>query len=227
MIFENILSFIKETLEYKNYMSQGGFTQINFVIIIALISAGIQSWGILRQNKRIWNNKSGVALPLSFFAFQLFYYTAYLIYGAKIKSGTLIITNFIGILFLPIIIGLIKFKLKEGYSFKKDLLVCPLLSLMIPCVLLVEKRWSLIAILFIAMAVFSNLIYEVVKARGVRNIEPKYIYSVLLGALIWLWYGWQINDLGLIISSAATMFATSLFLSLYLTLKYLKPKPGN
>ena len=214
MFVNNVINLLKETVEYQDFMANG-ITAMNLVIVIAAISGIIQGWGMIKQNNRIWNNKSGAALPLTFFAFQFFYFVAYFIYGFKIRSGALMINNLVGILFVPIIIGLIKFKLSEKGSFKKELIISPFLALIIPCVLFIKEQWSLIAILLLALAVFAHLIFEIIKKKELDNIEPKFIISILLGSSVWLWYGIGISDFGLIVSSGSTILAGTLFIGFY------------
>lgn len=214
MIFDNIVNFVKQTVEYQDYQVRG-ISAISLILIVGIISSVIQGWGMLKQNSRIWSNRSGVAIPLTFFAFQFFYFMAYLIYGYKIKSGALIVNNLVGILYLPIIIGLIKFKLREHKSFRRELYVSPFLALIIPCVIFIKSEWSLVAILVLAAGVFTHLIIEILRKRELSNIEPKYIVSVIIGSAMWLWYGFEIDDFGIMCSSGSTILAGSLFACFY------------
>jgi len=214
MIFENFSELVKQTVEYQDYQLRG-ITAIGLILVIGTISSIIQGWGMIKQNSRIWKNKSGVAVPLTFFAFQFFYFMAYLIYGYSIRSGALMLNNLVGILYIPIIVGLIKFKLKEHTSFKRELFVSPFLILIIPCVLFIKSEWALIAILVLAAGVFTHLIVEILRRKELGNIEPKYIISIILGSLMWLWYGVEIDDFGIICSSCSTVIVGSLFAIFY------------
>lgn len=215
MIFKKIISLFAASIEYQDYLLHGTITTINFALFVALISAAVQAWGILRQTKLLKTNKSAAALPLTFFAFQFFYFMAYLIYGLKIGSVSLVISNVVGVLFLPIIFTLIKFKRKENVSFKSELLVSPFLALIIPCVVFIKKEWSLIAVLILATIVFTHLVVEIIRKREIRNIEPRFIISFILCSLVWLWYGIEVSDFGLIASSATTISVGIAFLIFY------------
>lgn len=214
MIFEKIAKFVLETVEYQDYQARG-LSAVSLILFVGVLSSLIQGWGMYKQNSRIWNNKSGRAIPLTFFTFQFFYCMAYLVYGYNIKSGALILNNLVGFLYLPIIAGLIKFKLREHNSFKRELLVSPLLALIVPCVLIIKNEWALICILVIATAVFTHLVIEILQKKELKNIEPKYIYSVILGSGMWLWYGIEINDFGIASSSGSTIIVASLFAWFY------------
>jgi uncharacterized protein with PQ loop repeat len=193
---------------------------VTATIIIAVVVAVIQGWGILKQNKKIWINQSGKSLPLTFFAFQFFYCLGYLLYGFRINSGALIISNLVGLLYIPIIIGLIKFKRRESGSFKEELRLSPIFILTVPLILFINKEWALIAILALAILVISKLIREFMRTKDTQNVSPKFIISFLVSSLIWLGYGYEINDFGLMISSSTTALGAILFLAMYLIFKY-------
>jgi uncharacterized protein with PQ loop repeat len=72
------------------------------------------------------------------------------------------------------------------------------------------------------MTVFLHLIFEIIKTKKLKNIEPKFIISVILGSIIWFWYGIAIDDFGLAISSASTIGGGIMFLIFYFVLKYHK-----
>ena len=211
MSFNNLIDYLHSSIEYQDFLRHGHLTAISLMVFVASVSAVIQTWGMLTQNKRIWENRSGTTLPLTFFAFQFFYFMAYLIYGIKINSLSIILNNFVGVFFLPIIIGLIKFKLNENSSFRNELIVFPFLVLILPFVLIIKTKLSLIAILFLAIIVFTHLMSELFKTKMVKNIEPKFIFSMVIGSAIWLWYGFRICDFGLITSSGVTIAGASLF----------------
>lgn len=221
MIFKKIL---ENLIEYQNYLQYHQLNIVTGTFIIAIIATIIQGWGILKQNKKIWRNRSGTSLPISFFSFQFFYCLGYLIYGFQIHSGALIISDLVGLLYIPLIIGLIKFKRQENGSFKEEMILSPIFVLVIPCVLFVDQTWSLLIIFVFGALVSIKLIVGFIKTAETKNISPKYIMSFLISSVIWLWYGYEIDDLGLIISSAASVLAATLFLALYL--KY-KKSPTN
>ncbi len=224
MYIKNLLHFIKNTIEYLDYQEHGHWTVTTAIILIASLSAGIQIWGIQTQNKKIWKNKSGEALPLSFFLFQFIYFISYLIYGIKIKSGALIVSNLVFFMFIPVIVGLIKFMPSSRNKFKRELLIMPLLLLIIPCVLLIDAKWSLIVIFIIALLVYWNLLKELKQSLKINNIEPKFIYSVMLSSLVWFIYGIRINNFGIMISSGATVVSAIIILVVVKKIAS-KPKP--
>lgn len=211
MIINNIISLFSETIEYRDFQVHGILTPIILALFIAVISAIIQAWGIIHQTKRIRRNKSTKSLPLTFFAFQFLYFMAYFIYGFKIQSSALIVSNSVGLLFIPIIVTIIKYKLIEGSSFKKEMLISPFLLMIVPCVIFIETQWSLIAVLALASIVFMQLVIEIIHNREIRNIEPKFILSIVLCSLVWLWYGIEVSDFGLITSSSATIVVGTIF----------------
>lgn len=211
MYINNIVSLFSETIEYRDFQLHGILTPIILALFVAIISAIIQAWGIIHQAKRIRRNRSIKSLPLTFFAFQFLYFMAYFIYGFKIQSSALIVSNSVGLLFLPIIITIVKYKLIEGSSFKREILISPFLLMIIPCVIFIETQWSLIAVLVIALIVFAQLVLEIIHNREIRNIEPKFIISIVLCSLVWLWYGIEASDFGLITSSSTTIAVGIIF----------------
>ncbi|MFA5131648.1 MAG: SemiSWEET family transporter [Patescibacteria group bacterium] len=215
MVFKNLVNFFQGLIEYRDFIEHGHFTSVSIVVLIALLTAIIQAWGMLKQSKKIWQNQSGETLPLTFFAFQFFYFMSYLIYGIKIGSGSIILNNLVGFFFLPIIAGLIKFKLKENGSFRKELLFSPFFVLVIPCILFIKEEWSLLVVLVLALFVFTHLVRELFRTKKVRNIEPRFILSIIAGSSIWLFYGWKIGDFGIAISSGTTIIGGMFFYYYY------------
>ncbi len=226
MYLKNLISFALNSIEYLDYKEHGQFTLTSLVIVIAFLSAFIQAWGIRKQNNLIWKNKSGESLPISFFVFQFIYFLSYLIYGIKINSAALVINNLVFILFIPIIVGLIKFRFKNWNVTKNELALLPLILLIIPCVILINTQWSLLAILFIAMLIYWNLLKQMQKSFKLNNIEPKYIYSVALSSFVWLLYGWKIGDFGIITSNIVNITAV-IFLLLVFRKKFCNNGPES
>ncbi len=218
MYFENL---IKQTIEYQGH----GSTQTIITLIIVLIVTAFQAWALIRQNRRIRRNESGASLKLPFFSFQLFYYSGYFLYGFLIHSGALVINNVVGLLFIPVIISLIKYRIKENGSFRKEIIISPFLIITIPIILFVNKNWSLLAMLIVATFAIMPQVREIEKTKNVNNIEPWLIISFLANSVASLGYGIWINSLGLIISSSGTILVIAIFMALYyLVLNKKNPK---
>lgn len=214
-----IKNYLESLIEYQSFVHYGGLSLVSGAIFVALSSALIQGIGILNQNKIIWKNRSSKALPLAFFVFQFFYCLGYALYGFKIHSGALIISNLIALLYLPIIIGLIKYRDKGSLLIKTDLIYSGVFILIVPIILFVDKKWSLLIVLAFAVLVISRFAREFYIARDTSNISCRYIIMFLVVSLVWLSYGLLIRDFGLIVSCAITALAALIFLVFYMKLK--------
>ena len=214
-------------IEYQDWENYHELDIVTGTIIIAFVVLLIQGWGIWKQNKKIWANQSGKSLPLTFFAFQFFYFLGYFLYGFRISSGALIVSNLVGLLYIPIIIGLIKFKRRENGSFKEEIRLSPIFILTVPLILFINKEWALIAILALAFLVMFKLVREFMRTKDTQNVSPKFIVSFLVSSLIWLGYGYGIRDFGLIVSSATTALAAILFLLLYIKYRVFNKKKSD
>lgn len=203
---------MESLIEYQDYLAHQKITIISAAIIIAVITMIIQGWGILKQNNKIWQNKSANSLPLTFFVFQMLYCLSYLIYGIRIKSGALIISDLICFLYIPIIIGLIKFKRAGNGSFKEEIMLTPIFLLTIPVVLFVDKNWSLAAIFTLTIIVGYRIIIEFIRTKDTKDLSAKFVASFIISSLIWLAYAWAIKDIPLIISSCVSVSAGILFI---------------
>ncbi len=209
-----------QTVECQNW----GWNTITISFLAAILITIIQGWGIWKQNKKIWKNQSGKSLSLIFFVFQFSYFTSYFVYGIDRDSLTIIVNNILGLLFIPIIIGLIRYKLKEKELSRRELIISSLLPLIIPGTLLIkDKDLFLIIILGIAAISVAPQVLELIKTKETKNIEPKFIIVFLISGTLWLIYGLAINSLALITSSIPTILLSLMFLILYFSFNKKSP----
>jgi len=207
-----IKSFFTQTVKYQNW----GWNTITLTLFFVIILTIIQGWGIWRQNKKIWQNKSGKSLSLTFFIFQFSYFTAYLIYGIDRGSLAITINNLLGALFVPIIIGLIKYKDREKDLSIKELILSSLFILIIPIILLVDNKDLILIIVFVIAGIsVIPQILEIIRSKETTNIELKFIIVFLISGTLWLLYGLAIHSLALITSSAPTILLSLIFLIMY------------
>src|SRR3989339_685777 len=159
----------KELVEVQNF----GFNAITISAIIIVIFSILESWGIYKQNKKIWDKKSGESVSVAWFIF--FSDFVYCIFS---KEAAIIINGLASLFVVPIVVGLWRFK---GFS-KIDFFVF-LLCVLGFVVMLIFPFKKIMFLLFSfgsILALIAQLV-EMHKTKAVGVIEIKLIQVYFTG----------------------------------------------
>ena len=197
----NIQNSILETFERQSFNSLNGFT-VSFTLAIFLTI--LQAWGLWKQNIKIKKNESGESLSLIFFSAQFLYFLGYVIYGLYIHDIVIILNNFLGLFFIPIIVNLIRYKykkLKENFKsenralllrkFVFEVVVSSLLFIIfLPIIFLINNKDLMVAIL-LAVVIISIIpqARDILIKKNTKNIELRFIIAFMISSSLWLTYG--------------------------------------
>jgi len=227
MYFKNLLSnFVETSLEYQyrdNYFFITG-------LIISLLMLIAQTWGLLAQNKKIVKNGSE-AMSLIFFSGQFLYFFGYVNYGLFSHNLTIIISSLSGFIFLPIILNLIRKKVKliktANQAYEKTILSkrlkielsfsALLFIILIPAIYIInDKNLLLLLLLAAVIASLFPQIYQVFKYRTVKNIAIKYVSALIISSLLYLIYGVMMEiyvreSWGIIATGSASLISLIVF----------------
>ena len=106
-MFEQVLNFFLTSEEVRKF----GWNISTFWVIGVNIFTIVEWWGLRKQNKKIWKERSGESLSVTLFTFLLFATWAFIFYGIAIKSASSVINGLVlGIMYMPTVTGIWKFK---------------------------------------------------------------------------------------------------------------------
>ncbi|MFH0935740.1 MAG: SemiSWEET transporter [Candidatus Omnitrophota bacterium] len=82
--------------------------------------------------------------------------------------------------------------------------------------------WRLIGLAAATLTTFSFIpqIIKVLKTRSGRDLSPVTLFQLSLGVALWVFYGWYLRDLIIIIANSLTL--ASLIVLLFLYFRYKK-----
>lgn len=191
--------WIFETLEYKNW----GFNSLTIGFLGTIMLTGIEGWGLVKQKESIWDRESGESVSVMMFSFLLFFMFTFFIYGIYIKSFSVAFNGFVlGILHIPIILGLWKFK---GFSrLEKKWFI--LTSLMIPLMIFLPwKDETYLVLAFITLFAASTQPWEIWKNDKAGAVDIRLLTVYLISTIFWMIYAFSIGEMPLKITTSATL----------------------
>jgi uncharacterized protein with PQ loop repeat len=204
------MEFIQGTIEYKSW----GFNLVTFCFLATVIFTLFQGWSFWKQNLAIWE-KGGESVSVTLFGYWCFYFISFSIYGFYKHAGAMIINGAVGLVCIPVLIGLYK---KKGFTFNECIFICAAPA-MIPMIILIEQKD-----LFITMLMFGILIaagsqtYEIWKNKDAGSVDMRIIAVFSATSIFWFFYAIKINNWPLIIFNPLSL--TLLILTAALWLKY-------
>lgn len=209
MFIQNIF---EDFIEIKNF----GNNIMTASFVLTIILSIIQSYGISKQGKRISKHKSARAISVFFFAAQSIYSLGYIVYGINKNSLALIINGLLFIFFFRIVFQILTLSSKKNNYFNTDNIMTSLFLVLAPLLLLITNKDVMLLILFIISTISSiPQIYLLYRLNDYSDIEPKFIFALLISSAIWLIYGIIIRGDVLILSSIPTIISLIVFLAVY------------
>ncbi len=185
----------------------------------------LEIWGLWQQNKTIWKNpeKRGASVSIPWFSCFATGMTVSAIYGVSINSVALIFTGVsLGLMHIPILIGLWKFK---GYSRFEKILCLLFLGVITAMAYTSAKNWFMLIVSF-GGAVFSLAQpYEIWKKKDAGVVEIKLLIVYLLGTFFWIIYSFAVGDWVLEILNPS--YFAILALTTILWFKYRQTEPAK
>ena len=97
---------MKNFVEIQNF----GFNSITITALMTMIFTILQGVGITQQGKKIWQEKSARSLSPELFFLLLFYFLSFFFYGWSKDSLAMCFNSLLGLLYIPIIVGIYKFQ---------------------------------------------------------------------------------------------------------------------
>ncbi|MEI6835323.1 MAG: hypothetical protein WCK59_00645 [Candidatus Falkowbacteria bacterium] len=172
----------------------------------------VQAYGIICQSKKIWQSRSGESLSATLFFLGCFYFIGFLFYGLSKHSLAMTFNSLLAIPYIPIVIGLIKFKPLT----RLEKISLPLTIAIVPLMIMIEEKDVLLLILsLISLVILITQPLEMIKTgkRGAVNI--KFILIYLATSIFWLIYSLVISNLVLIMFNLGALVIYALITHLY------------
>lgn len=178
-------------------------------IFFTLVSA----WGLWQQAGKIWRNKSGQSVSVFWFSYNLFLFTANVIYGFSLNSTVLIFNGTLsGLMHIPILIGLAKFK---GLK-RQEKLAFPLYAVLLLLMIVLSQK-EIIYLLFSGGNVLALAAqpYEIMKKKNSGMVEVNLLAIYLTSTIFWVIYAFTIKSLALEIICPIYLILLSITLILW------------
>jgi uncharacterized protein with PQ loop repeat len=176
-----INNIIQSTVEYKNF----GFNALTISAIATIIFSLLQGYGIWKQSQEIWRKESGEAIAATFFFYNFFFFVIFLIYGLEEKSLAITLNGALSFFYLPILLGLKKFKGFTRGEIISAILMLPIIPAIIICP---EKNLVLFVFSSISVIVIVKQFKEIMKDRDLGALSTKYIWMFLVTSIFWFIY---------------------------------------
>ncbi len=210
-----MIEFIKNSVEYQQF----GWNALTIGFVMTVIFTFFQGYGLFAQNRVIWKEKSGESLSTLFFIYMTFYFTNFMFYGLAEGKIGMVFNALLVIMYVPILIGLWKYKtfsLKETYTS----LLCVIC--LFPSYALMNGlyRESFFLALLIGICLFQCMpIYEMWRAKSGGAVSLNYLIMFMITAVGWLIYAIAIHNLMLEIFNPIAILLFGIMLVMYFKYK--------
>jgi len=194
-----------------------GWNAITIGLFGTTIFTFIEYWGLVQQNRAIWLAKSGKSISVLWFCYSMAMFISMIIYGIEIKSIAFLINSILGIVHIPIIIGLWKYK---GFSKMEKNFSILLIGCMGAMYILPHKDWFFLGLSFANIIVGIFQPWEIWKNKDAGVVEIKMLTAYTLGSSFWVIYAFAINDW--VLKIVCPTFLLFLFTTIFLWFKYNK-----
>jgi uncharacterized protein with PQ loop repeat len=210
-----MFDILKNCVEYQNF----GFNTLTISALATIFFSFFQGYGAIAQSKKIWHEESGETITVLFFVSNFWYFMSFFIYGIYQDSIAITLNGAVGFLYIPILMGLKKFK---GFAISET--IFSLLGfLVIPAMILVGQKNIVLTAMILMVAPFTIIqFYEFIKSRSLGAFSIKYVIIFFTTSAFWLIYSIAILKWPLIILNGAT--TTIYLVVIFLNHKFKKRK---
>lgn len=217
-----MLELLKNTVEYQKW----GFNAPTIGAIGIIFFAFVEGWGLLKQNQKIWQERSGESVSFRWFTYLGSYFIASIFYGLYIKSISVTFGAILpGLLHIPIIVGMIKFKqLAQNEKIQSALFLIMILAM----VILPQKDLVYILLSIGTIYALATQPLELYRTKSVGVVEIKLILVYIASSVFWTIFGFSTKALGIMIVSPCALILLGLTLIMWRKYKKLEAsKPAN
>ncbi len=194
-------------VEIENF----GFNSLTITALMTMLFTIFQGYGVIVQNKMIWQKKSVESLSATLFFLYCFYFISFFFYGLEKRSIAMSFNGLLALPYIPIVIGFLKFRKlswKEKISLLLTMAVVPLM------IIIPNKDIFLLILLMISLVILGTQPFEMIKTKKRGAVEIKFILIFSTTSIFWLIYAIAIGNWVLTIfnSSALVIYAVIIYL---------------
>lgn len=203
-------------------LEQLGWNAVTIGAVGAILFTILEAWGLWQQKKTIWNNQSGKSISVVWFLYFANQFVVIFIYGLSMKSITLTFNGLLSLIYIPIIIGLWKFK---GFKRSEKILGLFLLLTSMIMVIVPFKDWVFLVMSFGSLLASAMQPYEIWKNKNSGVVEIRLLTVFLISTLFWIIYGYAINDW--VLKIVCPMYFTIVSITMFFWFIYKQPKTSE
>jgi len=208
------MDWLKSIAEYQNW----GFNALIVGSVGTIFFTFLEAWGLWRQNKLIWKEKSGESVSVGWFSYLGFLFLTLIVYGYSVKSISIVINGLVlGPLHFPILLGLWKFK---GFSHREKLVFTISAMMLLAMILLPWKNIVFVVINFGTIISLSLQPWEIWKNKNAGMVEIRLISVYFVSTVFWVIYAYFLGEWALKIITPIALFLFGL--TIFFWLKYRK-----
>jgi uncharacterized protein with PQ loop repeat len=201
------MNLFQNFIEYKNW----GMNALTVSALGTVLFTILQAFGAYDQSKKIWSTKSGESVSLQLFAYNCAYFFCFFIYGMFKSSLAMIFNGLLFLIFMPVMIGLWKYK---KTSLLKKICSASYL-LLIPLMIILPQKDLIVTLGLLGIAVFLiSQLREIIKARSFGKFSIKFVLIFMSTNMFWLVYAITVKNLPLELFNAfgIILYSSALFL---------------
>ncbi len=176
-------------MEFTNF----GWNTLTFGFLGMIVFTIVGSWGLLKQNEKIWKNQSGKLLSITWFVANFYMCIAIFLYGLDQFSISLIFHGIIrGLFHIPILIGLRRFK---GFKILEIIIFYAMAGGILLMIILPMKALFFLLFSYIGIIALSTQPWEIWRKKEVGELSIRLIMTYLISSLFWLLYSFAFDNL--------------------------------
>ena len=198
-------------VEFQNF----DLNALTISAIATLFFTTIQAWGLLKQNKLIWREKSGEAVSITWFTCFGFMFAVIFIYGIEINAGALMYNGLLALFHIPVLIGLAKFK---GFTLKQRLIFAACVLAVLIMILFPIKDEIFLTFSFISVVSLVMQPLEMWRSKSAGVVEIKLIKIYTAATAFWVIYAYSVGNWVMKITTPSALVV--LIITIALWLKY-------
>jgi uncharacterized protein with PQ loop repeat len=199
-------------MNYVEIQHWGFNSLVMSALITALISV-VQSYGLIRQSRKIRRMRSAQSLSAFLFFFEGSFFISFFFYGIAKDSLAMMFNGLaVGAAFWLAIVGIIRFKKLKTWEAAS----LPLTLLIIPLMILIKQKDLLLFILMLGGGASLLLqIVEMVREKSRGAIEIRFLLIFIISNSAWLVYSITISNWPLEITTSLSNVVYLVGLRLY------------
>ena len=202
------MHFLQHFVEYQGW----GMNALTISALGTFFFTFLQGGGTVDQTKKIWSEKSAKAVSLQLFSYNTAYFFAFFFYGIEKNSLAMIFNSLLGVIFIPIVIGILRF---EKHSVGQKILAGSYF-LLIPLMILLPQKDLVILIGLFGIGAFLSLqIGDVISAKSFGALSIKFMVIFLSTNCFWFVYAIGIHNIAFIAFNGLAIVLYSLAICLY------------